>query len=169
MSAVETLTDALFGNPPSPTMKPSREGVLAAFTELSTAVTAAASDAVAYPTIADLPEGAAKGSRARVYDDEVASNNTYWIVRDGGWAIDVDYISSIADVVQPLVDDAEAAATAAQEAAATIYADPANNVGYGPESLGGWTGPGIEGAAGNTVFGAMAGGSLDRRVERMST
>ena len=31
MSAIEILRDALFGNPPSPTTEPSREGVLAAF------------------------------------------------------------------------------------------------------------------------------------------
>ena len=34
MSAVDTLRDALFGNPPSPTTEPSREGTLAAFTEM---------------------------------------------------------------------------------------------------------------------------------------
>lgn len=35
VSAIETLRDALFGNPPSPTHEPSREGVLAAFRELN--------------------------------------------------------------------------------------------------------------------------------------
>ncbi|WP_279141318.1 hypothetical protein [Sphingomonas paucimobilis] len=34
MSATDILRDALFGNPPSPTAEPSREGVVAAFTDL---------------------------------------------------------------------------------------------------------------------------------------
>lgn len=34
MSSIDILRDALFGNPPSPAFKPSREGVLAAFTTL---------------------------------------------------------------------------------------------------------------------------------------
>lgn len=34
MSSIDILRDALFGNPPSPVFKPSREGVLAAFTRL---------------------------------------------------------------------------------------------------------------------------------------
>jgi hypothetical protein len=38
VSATELARDALFGNPPSPTIKPSREGVLAAFTTLDEAL-----------------------------------------------------------------------------------------------------------------------------------
>lgn len=44
MSAIQTLRDALFGNPPSPTWKPSREGVLAAITELNVTVAAIIAD-----------------------------------------------------------------------------------------------------------------------------
>lgn len=40
MSAIDILREALFGNPPRPNWEPSREGVLAAFTDLSAAVAA---------------------------------------------------------------------------------------------------------------------------------
>jgi len=40
VSAIDTLRDALFGNPPSLTKQPSREGVLAAFSELNVLVAA---------------------------------------------------------------------------------------------------------------------------------
>ncbi len=38
MGAIETARDALFGNPPNPTQEPSREGMLAAITELAQSV-----------------------------------------------------------------------------------------------------------------------------------
>ena len=119
MGAVETLRDALFGNPPSSTTEPSREGTLAAFTEMQQSVEAAVNDAIAYATVADLPVVTVSnnGARARVYDDPTAANNTYWIVKDGAWAIDTDYIASVATIVQPLVDEAEDAAVASAASA----------------------------------------------------
>lgn len=51
VGAIETLRDALFGNPPSPAMKPSREGVLAAFSELAQLLAAGGIDNI-YETTA---------------------------------------------------------------------------------------------------------------------
>lgn len=106
MSAVDTLRDALYGNPPNPNWLPSREGTLKAFSELLAQVNALTLGVVSYDTAADLPADAPDGSQARVTDDPTTSNNTYWIKRDGVWQIDVDLIESISAIVQPLVDEA---------------------------------------------------------------
>lgn len=86
MSAVETLRDALYGNPPSPTKKPSREGVLAAFTELNTqiyllATVTLTAGGVVYATQstlnADLAHAA--GVAGLVWNDADATKNGLYV------------------------------------------------------------------------------------------
>lgn len=112
MGAVETARDALFGNPPSPTMEPSREGLLAAFTELQQNISGIVTGIPAYATAAALPAvtSADNGKQARVYADGTAANNTFWIVQGGAWAIDTSFAATLTGAVQPIVDDAVGAA-----------------------------------------------------------
>ncbi|ALC12462.1 hypothetical protein [Sphingopyxis sp. 113P3] len=109
MSAVDTLRDALFGNPPSPTMEPSREGVLAAFSEMQQNITGIVSGIPSYPTTDDLPAVTADddGKQARVFADEDPGNNTFWIVKDGEWEVDNSFTGALAAAVQPLVDEVQ--------------------------------------------------------------
>lgn len=98
MSFVDILRDALFGNPPSPTVEPSREGVLAAFTGLSDQVSLLVSAAVAagalpYATraalYADLAHAA--GTTAIVYGDSDPAKNGFYVkvgaTGSGSWTI----------------------------------------------------------------------------------
>lgn len=130
MSAVDTLRVALFGDPPDPAHQPSRDGSLAAFTELYDQVLAVAAGINSYETVALLPvvTGADNGTMARVYDDPTPANNTFWIVVDGAWEIDADFVALLEAAVQPLVDDAEAAAVAAA-ASAVDAANVADDLG----------------------------------------
>jgi len=121
MGAVETLRDALYGSPPSPSFEPSREGVLAAFTEIYAQVQAAVAGMTAYATKALLlasPPPAA-GTQARVYADATAAFNGVYVYKSGAWTIDVDFYSSLQILVQPKVDIATAAAAAASASNST--------------------------------------------------
>ena len=110
MTAVDTLREALFGSPPSETYKPDRNGVLNAFTQIHEQVFTLQLGVDAYATVADLPTVTVvdDGTSARVYNDLTSTNNTYWVVVDGAWQIDADLVASVATIVQPLVDEAEA-------------------------------------------------------------
>ena len=82
MGAIETLRDALFGNPPSPTTEPSREGTLAAFTDLAkTFSTSLAAVTVAKTTKAllDADLAHAADTTAIVYADATDANNDLYI------------------------------------------------------------------------------------------
>lgn len=84
MGAIETLRDALFGNPPSPTAEPSREGVLAAFTEMYEAISGiviGSGVGVVYPTRADLYADLAHdaGTVGFVYDDSTEAYNDFYV------------------------------------------------------------------------------------------
>lgn len=126
MSAIDTLRAALFGSPPQANFEPSREGVLAAFAEMDgdisdirDQVSGIAAGVESYQTVNDLPTSPVpdNGTTARVYDDPDPENNTFWIVRDGAWEIDEDFVNILTAAVQPLVDEAQEAADEAQEAA----------------------------------------------------
>lgn len=133
MSANETLRTALFGSPPSDTYKPSREGVIAAFDELYelTVATIAAVSAGIYtvPTIADrdtfYSDVDNQGSLVYVNNNNDSAtdpdNGVYEYV-DGAARLAEAFYSGIASIVQPLVDDAETAATTAVAQAALTTA-----------------------------------------------
>lgn len=128
MSATDLIRDALFGNPPSPTHEPSREGVYAAFAELNRSVAFAIQGMESYETVADLPDPAPEdGTQARVYDDADPDNDGVWIVIDGEWVKDTNFYNQLADVVQPLVDEAAEQADRSEENAeiASLAADSA--------------------------------------------
>lgn len=119
MSSKDTMRTALFGNPPSADFKPSRAGVLDAHSQLQDQVTAQATAGIAsYATVALLPTAPvpANGTNARVYDDPVATNNTFWIVVAGAWQIDSDFIGILEQLIQPAVDAAAGAALSADAA-----------------------------------------------------
>lgn len=188
MSAIDTIRDALFGNPPSPTTKPSREGVLAAFTEMQASVVAVTNDAVAYPTVGDLPAVTAEndGDRARVFDDPTPENNTYWIVKGGDWDIDADYIASVATIVQPLVEAAEDAKEAAEKAAEEAALSGGNTIdvplanyflafsgngtasGVGNTTAGHRAGEAVSSGANNTFYGFNSGLSLTTGIRNLA-
>jgi hypothetical protein len=103
---VDTLRDALFGNPPVAGHKPSREGTLSAFRDIYYRVTGLTTGVVAYETQVELPvvTTADNGTQARVWGDLDSDNNVFWIVVDGVWTVDTDLIDAVAQIVQPLVD-----------------------------------------------------------------
>lgn len=123
VSAIETLRDALFGNPPSPTMEPSREGVLAAFTEVVRQAALAQSNIEIVATTADRDTfWATEENRSKlVYvnnnngSGSDPGNGVYEYV--GGPRLAEAFYAGIATVVQPLVDAAEGFADDAQAAA----------------------------------------------------
>jgi hypothetical protein len=115
MSAVDTIRDALYGNPPTPGFKPSRDGVLAGFTELFTQVVAATNGMVAYTTkalmnAAPIP---ANGTQERVYADPTPANNGVYVTKAGVRSLDVDFYSFLVSIVQTSVTAASDAATLA--------------------------------------------------------
>lgn len=117
MSAVDTFRDALFGNPPSATIKPSREGALAAFTELYEAAVIAQAAAQAGITIV-----ADTAARDTFYATEANRTKLVYVNNNNGSATDpangvYEYVGGapriaqsfyegLATVVQPLLDDA---------------------------------------------------------------
>lgn len=151
MTAVDTLRTALYGNPPNDGFKPDRGGVLTAFSELFEQVRNLVSGVVSYATVADLSialsgDGSAPvGTQARVYADPTSTNNTYWI-RTGSagtsadWEIDLDLITSISTIVQPLVDlahgYADAAAASATAAAAAVVGAVKGSLSISPYYVG---------------------------------
>lgn len=85
MSAVETARDALFGNPPDPNKEPSREGMLAAITELFQAVIGAQSGITQATTAASLaPPAVGQPTTALVTND--GANTGWWLYSRGSWA-----------------------------------------------------------------------------------
>ncbi len=122
MSAIDILRNALFGNPPSTTFKPSREGVLAAFTEMNNDIgsIALASAITVFKTTranldADLVH--AVNTIALVYDDATDANNDIYIKVGasgaGSWTL-TDTLHAIIDgLADPYVVAAEAAAALA--------------------------------------------------------
>lgn len=99
MDVTDILRDALFGNPPSSTTKPSREGVLAAFRALSINIEAAANGLIAYETVAardadtSQPDGALgyvyynNGSELDAANGFCQWSGSAWIA--AGWLEDI--------------------------------------------------------------------------------
>lgn len=131
MGAIETLRDALFGNPPSPTTEPSREGTLAAFTELyNQAVAAVAVAAQGITTVANI------AARDAFYATPGNQSKLVYVNNNNGSATDpangvYEYVSGaprlaesfyagVTSLVQPLVDAAEAAQAGAEAAETNI-------------------------------------------------
>lgn len=125
MSAIDTLRDALFGNPPQPNKEPSREGVLAAFTDLfDQSVVAMYAAQAGLTTVPDIAARDAFFSNAEnqgklVYvndnngSDSDPANGVYEYV-DGAARIATGFYTGVTASVQPLIDAAESAATRAQ-------------------------------------------------------
>jgi len=128
VSAIETLRDALFGNPPSPTTEPSREGTLAAFTELYNQVVvglAAAAQGIA--TVANT------AARDTFYANPDNQSKLVYVNNNNGSATDpangvYEYVSGAARlaqgfyagllaVVEPYAEAAAESAASADEAA----------------------------------------------------
>lgn len=119
MAILDTVRDAIMGNPPSVATMPSREGVIKAFEEFYAYVGGIVAGFTSYETKAlmDAVVDADDGTQARVWGDPTPANNAIWISNGGVWSKDTDFYNQIAAVVQPLVDEAEAAQTAAELAA----------------------------------------------------
>lgn len=127
MSAVDTFRNALFGNPPSPTTKPSREGALAAFAELYEASVIAQAAAQAGITIVSTI-----ADRDAFYATEANRGKLVYVNNNNGSATDpangvYEYVGGSARIaqafyqgvlttVQPLIDQAALATTQAQKA-----------------------------------------------------
>jgi hypothetical protein len=109
VGALEILRDALFGNPPSPTQQPSREGVLAAFSELRTELGAALAGIVYYPTGAAR---AADTTKPLGTIGKAADEDDYYRREGSGWVVDNSVYEGVASVVQPIVDEGVADAKA---------------------------------------------------------
>lgn len=121
VSAVDTFRDALFGNPPSPTFKPSREGALAAFSQLFDAATVAQ-----YATAAGITTVSTIADRDAFYANTGNRTKLVYVNNNNGSATDpangvYEYVGTsarlaqsfyagIASIVQPLVDQANAGA-----------------------------------------------------------
>lgn len=124
MAWIDTLRAAIMGTPPAADYKPSREGLVRAAEDLNITVndlakqtSMAASGIQTYATVASLPSPVpAAGTMARVYNDSTASNNVFWVVKGGVWVKDTAFEYAAAAAVQPLVDEAEAAADRAEAA-----------------------------------------------------
>lgn len=121
------------GVPASGTYKPEKSRISAIGAALDAAISSAVQGMVTYATVSDLPISPtpSDGTQARVFDDPTETNNVVWKYTDGAWAIDDAFYSGLSVVVQPLVDQAEAASTAAQNAASPIrpgLADPARSI-----------------------------------------
>lgn len=117
MSAVETARDALFGNPPQPNMEPSREGLLAAFSELQASLGSIGLGAmidVAYEYRTELDADLAHDADTVgfVYADDIDANNDLYVKvgasGSGSWEITTILHDAIAALAIPL--DAKIAA-----------------------------------------------------------
>jgi hypothetical protein len=156
MSAVDTIQEALFGNPPTAGFKPSREGVLAAFTEIYTQVVAATVGMVSYTTKAALlaSPAPAAGTQARVYADTTPANNGVYVYKSGAWSLDTNFYAFLVSIVQPSITAASDAAGAANTSAilAGHFANDSTDV-----AVPGQADPAARGAKyWSTVMGAYA-------------
>lgn len=113
------------GVPASGDYEPEKAVIRSIGPALDDAFNAAISGIATYATVADLPisPAPAPGTQARVYDDPTATNNVVWKYLDGAWAIDDEFYSGLASVVQPLVDEANDATADAQGYAAAAQAN----------------------------------------------
>lgn len=118
MSAIETFRDAIFGNPPSPTTEPSREGTLAAFTELYNqsvvALYAAQAGVTTVATIADrnafyaIPANRTKLVYVNNNNGSATDPaNGVYEYASGAPRLSQAFYAGVATIVQPLVDEAD--------------------------------------------------------------
>lgn len=146
MSAVDILRDALFGNPPSPAVEPSREGVLAAFTQLhNQALVAAAVAAAGITTVATTADRDTFYSTSANRSKLVYVNNNNGSATDGangiyeyagGPRLAQGFYQGLAVLVQPLVDRAESAALVSSLLVALVLKNtPAIPVNGDPNNL----------------------------------
>lgn len=103
MSAADIARDALFGNPPSATRQPSREGILAAFVEVDKVAGAALAGIIYYPT---GTARAADTARPVGTIGKAADEADFYRRTADGWVVDNSVYQGVASVVQPIVDDA---------------------------------------------------------------
>jgi len=172
MSAIDTLRDALFGNPPSPVYEPSREGLLAAFSELQRE-TASLANIQPYATWADLAaDPGTAGESAVIYED--AGTHTDPVV--GGTVSNTGvFLWSVSPAGWERIADTEAlrakeSADAAELAASYAIVDDINrNASMGAGALGNRisvtdttamgerAGASVTTAGSNTLIGSIAG------------
>jgi len=112
MSAIDTLKDALFGNPPVADHRPDRTGVFNAFVELAKSVTFSALGIGTVPTSADL---VAPGT-----DDPklvfvlTGSDAGLFAYVNNAWSQYTAFYQNIASIVQPLIDQVNASGATIQ-------------------------------------------------------
>jgi len=119
MSAIDTIRDALYGNPPVEGFKPSREGVVKAFTEMMGLIVFSSFGIATYPTQAAMnavAPGVDDAHIAFVNNDPDATKNNVYAYRNGAWSVYTEFYSGVASVVQPLLDAAKAASDKAVSA-----------------------------------------------------
>lgn len=135
MTAVDTFRDALFGNPPEANYKPSREGTLAAFTELyDQAVVAMFAAAAGIVTLSDT------AARDAFYADEANQGKLVYVNNNNGEPDDpangvYEYVGGAARIAEgfyqgvydPIVAPVESL-TATAEAAADEAIEAANGL-----------------------------------------
>lgn len=127
MSAVQTLRQALFGNPPSDGHKPDRNGVIEAFAQVAAIAASAATNLIPYETVAlmNADDTKPEGTLAYVYFNNGVTDdplNTVYQYVDGDWIVAEWYVEQIAAVLQPLVDDVNDAAASISASVAVIDA-----------------------------------------------
>lgn len=112
------------GIPASGPYNPSKSEIRALGVKVEQAIGGAASGLKFYATKAALTADTTKplGTLAYVFADPTPANNTVYHYEAGGWVVDTAFYEGIAVVVQPLVDQAVAAAASAQSIASALKA-----------------------------------------------
>lgn len=110
MSAIDTLRTALFGNPPDPAHEPSREGVLAAFTELNNSVSALGVGLIPYETVALMEADVTQpeGTLGYVYfnnGDADDPANTVYQWRNDDWEVADWFFNIVAILTEQVIDE----------------------------------------------------------------
>ena len=107
---------AIDGIPASGDYEPEKSAIRAAFDELALSISSIGAGLLRFETKALLDADTTEpdGTLAYVYGDATAALNTVYQSTGGTWAEAVWYFDAVAEVVQPLVDEAEAAAATSQ-------------------------------------------------------
>lgn len=116
MSAINTLRQALYGNPPSDAFKPDRDGVIAAFSQVLATISVAAQGITTVSDVAarDAFYASADNQNRLVYvnnnngSTSDAANGVYEYVGGAARKAESFYVG-ITGIVQPLVDEVVAA------------------------------------------------------------
>lgn len=85
------------GVPASGAYEPEKSLIRGIGTSLDTSLASLAIGITSYATVSALPTSPvpANGTQARVFADPTPSNNTFWIVQSGAWAIDTGLVTAL--------------------------------------------------------------------------